>query len=62
MHEFFLWFVARMTDLWGLFDRVSFSFTSMFSGATVHVTYGGLIIGFIITGFVVTVFWRGAKT
>ncbi len=56
MQNFFELFIKLWTDIFGLLSRVTFSVYG------VNVSLTSIFFAFLVTGFIISIFWRGAKS
>jgi hypothetical protein len=56
MQDFFELFISFISDIFGLLNR--FSIQSFGYSASL----GSILIAFLVIGFVISVFWKGART
>ena len=56
MKEVVNFFGNMFTSLWRLLDSLTFVYDS------VRVSYGQLLVVFLIIGLTITVFWKGSRT
>lgn len=59
MNDIFVAFVAfkeLLEGFVGLLNNIVFNISGF------SVSYGGIVFAVLVTGFVISVFWRGAKT
>ena len=56
MQDFFILFIDFLTDILSVLDSVELRIFNL------PTTLLSLMVAFLVVGFVVSIFWRGAKT
>ncbi len=56
MYQFFEYMIYLMDSFIKFYQSFSFEIGGM------TINYFSLILGFLVTGFVISVFWKGART